>query len=441
MGANEATTFLKQVTAALTNLVGTLRGGCVMKKLFVFVMVASFILIGTSPLFAGGIDNKHNYSAEYIRTLNRNAATDSADAVVYNPAGVVWMEDGLYANLSIQYAMKDYSNAFGGTEYSTDEPDIVPGLFAVYKKDKWAGFAAFSIPCGGGKVDYGEGDVTTVGLSQRIIAASGGLFNSIKDQGLEGETYYLGFTVGGAYAINECTSLSLGIRYIDARREFKGFTTLSGLAPDTTYSVEFEETDSGVGGIVGLNWSPIEELNIGLRYETKTKLKLVTDVDKDTVPGGLVIDGSDRNRDLPALLGIGVSYNIASNAKVEADLTYYLNKTADWDDNPITGADETEKDNGYDLGLAFEYNFSPQWKGSIGYLYTDVGIDPDNMSIEAPELDAQTIGAGLGYSPVPDMNLNLGVLKTFYDDATTTTGIKFEKDVIIVAFGIQYKFM
>ena len=49
------------------------------------------------------------------------------------------------------------------------------------------------------------------------------------------------------------------------------------------------------------------------------------------------------------------------------------------------------------MGVALEYTFNSQWKGSIGYMYTDVGIDPDNMSIEAPELDAHTIGFGVGY--------------------------------------------
>ncbi|MBW2321629.1 MAG: hypothetical protein JRF31_12510 [Deltaproteobacteria bacterium] len=70
-----------------------------MKKLFVSLCVAGLIVSSASSLFAGGIENKHNWSAEYVRTLNRNAATDSADAVVYNPAGVMKMEDGFYLNL------------------------------------------------------------------------------------------------------------------------------------------------------------------------------------------------------------------------------------------------------------------------------------------------------------------------------------------------------
>jgi len=85
-----------------------------MKKLFVSLCVAGLIVSSASSLFAGGIENKHNWSAEYVRTLNRNAATDSADAVVYNPAGVMKMEDGFYLNLTGQYVLKDYSNTFLG---------------------------------------------------------------------------------------------------------------------------------------------------------------------------------------------------------------------------------------------------------------------------------------------------------------------------------------
>ena len=73
-------------------------------------------------------------------------------------------------------------------------------------------------------------------------------------------------------------------------------------------------------------------------------------------------------------------------------------------------------------------------------MYTDVGLDPDNMSIETPELDAATVAGGVAFTPVPDWDINLGVLKTFYGDATTSTGIFYEKDVVIISLGIQHKF-
>jgi long-chain fatty acid transport protein len=253
-------------------------------------------------------------------------------------------------------------------------------------------------------------------------------------------------------------SVSLGVRFVDASREFKGFATVNNSSipaiPITTYEVDFEETGNGWGGIIGVNVAPTEELNIGLRYETKTSIDLGTSVTTNTLPGALnplITDGAERNRDLPALLGLGVSYKFTPKIRVETDLTYYFNEDADWGDIPISGGDETQKDNGYDIGIACEYTFNPKWKASVGYMYTDVGIDPANMSIETPELDASTIAGGVAFSPTANWALNFGILKTFYDDATAPayvdpdTGLPiaaklYEKDVVIIAIGVQYKF-
>ena len=88
------------------------------------------LLLMAGTAVAGGIINKMNQSADYLRSLNRNAATDYADIAVYNPAGIMQMEDGLYGKLDLMYFNKDYSNdvpGFGKLEQ--DEPSIYPGPF------------------------------------------------------------------------------------------------------------------------------------------------------------------------------------------------------------------------------------------------------------------------------------------------------------------------
>ena len=413
-----------------------------MKKLLVSLCVAGLMVSSVSPLFAGGIENKHNWSAEYVRTLNRNAATDSADAVVYNPAGVMKMEDGLYLKLDGQYVLKEYSNTYEGIEYESDKPDFIPSLFTLYKKDKWAAYGAVTVVVAGGHVDFKDGDTTTFLLGQGLTSKLGG---SLLDHRLKGESYFIGYTIGGAYEINDMVSVSLGARYVDASREFKGHATLLGTVyGDITPQVDYEETGHGWGGIIGVNIAPTEKLNIGIRYETKTSIDLRTDVDKDTVPGGLpgLVDGAKRNRDMPPVLGLGVSYKFTPKIKVDANFTWYLNNDVNWDDNPVTATnDESQKDNGYDLGIAFEYTFNPQWKASIGYMYTWVGIKPENMKIETPELDGGTIAGGIAYKPIPELEFNFGILRVFYNDKTTDLGIKYEKDPVVdIAAGIQYKF-
>lgn len=407
-----------------------------MKKLVIFVFAVSLIFFGASVLFAGGIDNKQNFSAEYLRTFSRNAATDAADATVYNPAGVMKMENGVYVNLGIFHALKDYSNTIGGTEYESDAPSTIPGLFGLYKTDKWAAFAAFTIPAGGGKVEYNEGDATTFAIAQGLLALP--VFSTINNQELEADSYYYGYTLGGAYALNDMVSVSLGARYIDAEKEGKGSATVSNPAPATTFAIDYEETADGWGGFVGVNIAPTTDLNIGIRYETKTKLDFETKVNKDDV--GLFAQGEKLRRDLPGLLGLGVGYTITPKVRVEASYTYYFEKSATWEDRASTTRDESKGGNSYDLAVALTYTFSPKLKGSVGYMLTNTGISPDEMLPEAPELDAQTVCGGLLYEVIPDLNLNFALMHSFYEKETTSSGIVYEKAITGFGFGIQYKF-
>ncbi|MBW2193851.1 MAG: hypothetical protein JRF27_08710, partial [Deltaproteobacteria bacterium] len=92
------------------------------------------------------------------------------------------------------------------------------------------------------------------------------------------------------------------------------------------------------------------------------------------------------------------------------------------------------------------YAFTKTVKGSIGYLYTKTGVDEaKNMTPELPELDANTIGGGVVWAVMPNLDLNFGISEVFYESASftsTTTGdnIEYEKDIIILGFGIQYRF-
>jgi len=378
-----------------------------MRKTFSLLFLISLILSTVSPLIAGGIDNKTNSSAEYIRTLSRNAATDSADAMVYNPAGVMEMQNGTYINFPIQYIFKTYSNTVAGNVYATENPSIVPSLLLLHKRDQLAGYFAATVVGGGGKVGYKHGSATTIGYG--TLLTSNPLLNPpydiYKNQHVEAESVYKGYLFGGAYKLNDMVSIlgiklrasiSLGIRYVDAAQSAKASLTLDSsfvpAAPDMLVNLDYEKEADGLGGIIGLNLDLEGPLNIGIRYETGTNLNFKTTVNKDTVPGGSGLStGDEGRRDLPGILGIGAAYTASPNLRLDASLTYYLNTRADWE-------------------LA-----------------------------EAPELDAHSIGYGILYKIKPNVDLNFGVLKVFYSDLKEA-GVKYEKEVATFAAGIQYKF-
>ena len=425
-----------------------------MKKLFVFLCVAGLIAASASPLFAGGIDNKTNWSAEYIRTLNRNAATDSADIVAYNPAGVMKMEDGFIGSMSVQYIDKKYSNKVGGTDLESQEPSYLPGLFLLYKKDRYAGFFSFTIPGGGGYVDYSQGNYTTQYAAALLNAGVYGGFGINGPQHFEAESYYYGYTFGGAFKINDMFSVSLAARYIDAHREAQGYVIMNqGIPGESTHNADYEEDADGWGGIIGLNISPTDELNIGMRYDTRTDLDFDQQVNQDVnslVPGLRLLpflgvnNGASVSRNLPAIFALGISYKISPKIRVETDLNYYFNNSAGWEDTVPTPRDPSDVDDGYDIGLAIEYTFNNKLKGSLGYIHTETGIEAKNMLPESPELDADTIGAGVAYECIPDMILNFAIGNAFYqsDSFISSIGseIEYEKNNFFLALGVQYKF-
>ena len=169
------------------------------------------MLVGlSSALYAGAIINKSNLSADYLRTLNRNAADDMADAAAYNPAGTVRMQDGLYVKADALYLWKDYSNQMPSTPaifnlgtLDSSEPSLIPGFFSVYKQNRWSGFFAVTIPGGGGEVRYQDGDARTVMLS--APGAIGGLGTYLGgpagnptniNQYIEANSYYVALQPG-----------------------------------------------------------------------------------------------------------------------------------------------------------------------------------------------------------------------------------------------------
>jgi len=456
-----------------------------MKKFNFLLYVLSFLLTGASTLWAGGADNKTNWSAEYIRTLNRNAATDSADIVMYNPAGVMEMADGLYGNVSSQYLFKDYNNKINGKNFDQDEPSIIPGIFSIYKQERWAGFFGVANVLGGGEVDFKDGNATTnllgfsiaAGANARLLPALTSpplsdiiagqdprnyLYSNIENQDLWANQVGLGYTLGGAYQIpvlNDIFSVALAARYVDTTQEAKGSVTIGAaqelnlpnmaVNPDIVGDVKFEEEADGWGALVGVNAAPTDQLNIGLRYESEVQLDFDQDVKKDTLgilPALGITDGGERNRNLPAILAAGVSYQFTSKLRVETDITYYLNKEANFKDIAGTPRDESAVDNGYEFGLMCDYLFTETIKGSLGYLYTYTGVDAENMTPELPELDSHAVGTGIEWTAKPALKFNFGVGNVFYDDASFTspatgTKITYEKNVTFLAFGVQYKFL
>ena len=81
-------------------------------------------------------------------------------------------------------------------------------------------------------------------------------------------------------------------------------------------------------------------------------------------------------------------------------------------------------------------------------MHTEIkGMKSPDLLPEAPELDANTIGLGLVWSPVERMDISFGVLRAWYESVKTDANssraparTEYDKDVYGVALGLQYRF-
>ncbi|MBW2430992.1 MAG: TonB-dependent receptor [Deltaproteobacteria bacterium] len=426
-----------------------------MMKLKWLTVCLGVMCLAAPPLNAGGIINKPNQSTEWIRTLNRNAATDYADIAVFNPAGIAKMpEDGLYVKLDAMYFDKDYSNTvpvFG--KLDQDEPTICPAFFTVYKKKRWGGFFAFTIPAGGGELDFKDGSARTVAVGLQLAPVYdfvlGGTYVPTDQKMNVKKSNVYGFTLGGTYAITDWVSVAAGARYSIGKREFDASVTLTdisgaGAAPSVPLKLKIDQDADGWAGILGVNFSVLDDrLNTALTFISNTKLNYKNDVNRDTVVPGMgnlsdligKSDGSKTRIDIPALLGFGISYRFLPQLKVDLNYTRYFEKNATIDTFEGEG-------NSWELGLSAEYRFSPKWMVSVGGLHTDIKLAKDEQinEPEEPKLDSNALSAGLVYNPLERLTLTFGGLKVWYDSVTDSNGIKYDKDIWSLALGAQYRF-
>lgn len=196
--------------------------------------------------------------------------------------------------------------------------------------------------------------------------------------------------------------------------------------------VDAKQKGSAMGFIFGVNLTPMKGLDLAVRYETITKLEVKNETKKDDT--GLFPDGAKYSKDVPAMLGAGLAYQVSPRLKVMSDFNYFFNEGVDWD-----GA-EDNFENGYEVGAGIEFALTPKLKVSAGYLLSVQGAKAASQSDMDFNLDCSTVGAGVVYTLRPGLDINLGVLNAFYKEGKNAAGNeKYQQTTSAIGFGVQVK--
>jgi len=438
-----------------------------MKRCLIFTGTIVCLFLFFSQGYAQ-IDNLTNMSAEWIRMSNRNAATDAADIVVFNPAGLADLSEGFHINVSNQFLFRKPSHDFtdplgtGGLSYEQDSPDLfLPNLYASYRDGDWSVFGGIYIPGGGAVADYPDGSYTTRAIGVGLVADPAspffGAYTGITNERLKAGSIYLTTTAGGVYKISEMISVAAGIRNIAVTNTIEGDLTLTGGVlgpidtPDIPLSVDVEQEDMGWGAVFGVQIKPDDKLNIALHVETPVALNLETDIksgDNLSESIGLFIDGEKNPRDFPGMVGLGVSYLLTPQFRCEVDLNYWFQEAADWG-RADDGSDISDlAGDCWSFGVAGAYQVSSELEVSAGFLYTlfrwddiDAYYNANAGAVEVQYSDNWNIGFGFAYTVIPGFKLNLGAGYTMWadEDIITPLGeVEMENSTWTFALGIDY---
>jgi long-chain fatty acid transport protein len=396
------------------------------------IVVAILLMFVSTAAWAGGVIHNSNQSTEYDRTLTRNAATDSADIAHYNPAGLVWMQDGFYLNMGNQFIFKEYSHGIEGVDQyykfkDTDPIYLFPGVFAVFKKGPLALFTTFTVPAGGGSFNYKDGIIFGTSPQEDINA--------------EGFAAHYAVSMGASYKFSKMFSLGMALRLVSATGSVDANGTLFG---NTGTLQTYEVSSLGFGGVISLNFRPMKNLLLAARYETRVVLDWEYD-NYEFVLGGDA--PGDYREDLPPVIGLGASYKF-NQFRFEANMNIYLNKMATWEDPENENYSEDEFDNGFEISTSVAWSLNKMFEFSFGAMYTNSGADKYVYDMFRPQLDCITVGGGLRARLMDNLDINLALTTTNYFDDTLDSDkendsnpeIDLTKWTSVIAFSLQYRF-
>lgn len=357
---------------------------------------------------------------------------------------------------------------------------VFPGVYAVYKMDKLAFSFGFNPVGGGGGAKYDNGlpsfevPLSTVvptlqgslaPLDQAILGATGTdpQFRNVTGYRFstyfEGTSVFFGYQVNASYQLTEMLGVALGARYVTAKNTYKGFlksyqinapasyggwqtpgnylrtvantpgldavtkATLQGTAAVLDVQtgdkeVDVEQTGTGFTPLLGVHFSPMEKLNIALKYEFKTGMKVKTSINDNKDGGGLFKKDSTINSDMPAMLAAGIDYNVLPALKLSVSYNYYFDKNADYgkslEGQPVANDKVIDK-NFYEIAVGAEYSITEKLVISAGFLHAQTGVTKDYQSDQSFSLTSNTIGGGLLVKLNDRIGLNLGYAYTMYD--------------------------
>lgn len=272
------------------------------KLVFLFVALVSCY----NSIYAGGILTNTNQNIAFLRNPARDAAI-GIDGVYTNPAGVVFLDNGVHVSFNWQYAHQTRTITTTNPDFKLGVDNgnqevkkfkgvanapVIPSLQIAYNKDRWSFQGAIAVTGGGGKCEFAEGigsfesAIGTIANQLQPLGAAG--YDA--DAYMRGKQYYFGITLGSAYKITDNLSVYGGLRLLYGTASYKAkveniqVNTAKGLVPfggfvdgaNATISGGIQQIQAGIAQYQQMGVTPPAELTTQLATLQATQQKLAT---------------------------------------------------------------------------------------------------------------------------------------------------------------------
>ena len=415
-----------------------------------------------TAVFAGGPMTNTNQSAAFLRSLARGTSLQS-DAVYYNPAGVVFMDNGFHIGINDQMAKQTRTTSsslvmgnnlpggFSETEFqgSVFSP-LVPSVHFAWKHNRIALMAGMGVNGGGGTIKYDNG----LASFERIVSSfptlltANGLTTTqySRDLFLEGSSMTLAFNFGAAFRLTDWLSVAAMVRYSSSSNSYKAGLSNMMLNPahpllnPTSQMVSASQLLTSINmaqyaALVdqqldvkqkGTSISPVVALafhkgkwDASVKYEFKMATELEIESEpisaNDPVINGIFPNGAKVKSETPALLAAAVSRHFGP-VKVTAQWHHYFDKAAENSFTPVIEGNTNE----YMMGV--EWNITDKWLVSAGAQRTQLNMNENAYSDMNFSISSWSVGVGLAYQICDAVRINAGFMPTIYDKDVVSVG-------------------
>jgi long-chain fatty acid transport protein len=239
-------------------------------------------------------------------------------------------------------------------------------------------------------------------------------------------------TLTGTASALQAQAALLGDKEVDVTQSGTGFT------PFVSVDLEFMEG----------------KLGLGLKYEHKTNMKVVTKVVKDDV--GLYTDGEEVTANLPGMISVGLRVKPIEKLRVQAGYHYYLDNGASYgrkDDagnfvnngeSVLIGGTTTTylAGNSYEAAVGLEFDVIKMLTLSGGFLMTSSNPNAVFQNALSHTLKTKTFGFGARVNLTSRIGIDLGYSMTDYDIYTKDFGTfqeSYDRTANVFAAGLTVK--